>query len=68
MPTCEIVKSQFIALLERMISVLCRTDDIPFGYDIRFADDIRYAYVGVATPRIENHGLPPIVIELQITV
>ena len=41
-------KSQFIAPLERMISVPYRTDDIPYGYDICVADDIRYAYVGVA--------------------
>ena len=41
-------RSQFIATLERMISVPYRTDDIPYGYDICVADDIRYAYVGVA--------------------
>ena len=41
-------KSQFIAPSERMISVPYRTDDIPYGYDICVADDIRYAYVGVA--------------------
>ena len=29
-----------------MISVPYRTDDIPCGYDICFADDIRFAYEG----------------------
>ena len=44
----KLSKSQFSAPSERMISVLYRTDDIPNGYDICVADDIRYAYVGVA--------------------
>ena len=29
-----------------MISVPCTTGDISYGYDICFADDIRFAYVG----------------------
>ena len=29
-----------------MISVPCGTGDIPCGYDICFADDIRFAYEG----------------------
>ncbi len=33
--------------------------DIPFGYDICYADDIRYAYVGVATPQIKIMGFSP---------
>ncbi len=34
-------------------------DDIPFGYDICNADDIRYADVGVATPQIKIMGFSP---------
>ena len=29
-----------------MISVPCGTGDLPCGYDICFADDIRFAYEG----------------------
>ena len=49
-------KSQFIAPLERMIY---RWYDIPYGYDICVADDIRSAYGGVATPQIKIMGFRP---------
>ena len=43
-----------------MISVPCGTGDIPYRYDIRYADDIRFAYEGtdIITSVASNKVLP----------
>ncbi len=56
-------KSQFVAPVERMIYLRY---DIPFGYDICYADDIRYAYQRVKKVAIVKMQVLAIGVDLQM--